>query len=187
MGKLSIFLALAASMAAQDSKRELGVPQIRLFTGFNLEDGRVGAQPTAGAGFDIGLNRWLAVTTGYSWNRIAGAKVEAWNYTARARAARHDLLGGLRAQVPNPSRLTPFVSILAGVTIVTANAFLDHQRIVRDSMARPAAGVGAGFEVRMGAGFSVLAQAQAVRPQDMRWYGNCGFGIAYRTPPKSGW
>lgn len=159
--------------------------QIRVFTGFNALEGiGVGDHPSVGAGYDIGLTRNLAVTTGYTWNLIDTFSEDIWvggvtRVPIRARASVHDLMGGLRLQAPI-GRVTPFVSPLGGVAIATGVARVADAKQT-DSVAKPAAGVGTGVEVRIGRGWSFLVEGKAIRPLDLRWYGHVGFGFTYRT------
>jgi hypothetical protein len=176
MRKVLLFLVVMALAPAQNLDWKLGTLQTRAEAGFNLRDSRDGAQPSVGGGLDIGLNRYLAATTNYTWNLDYASSSGGF----RARSSLHDLMGGLRFHAANQTRLTPFVAGLGGVVVVTANASYNKHRLYRDSLAQPAAGLGAGLELRIGRGWSALVEARAIRPREMYWFGSVGFGFACR-------
>jgi hypothetical protein len=199
MLRLLVLLVILTAGAVADDWR-LGSLQTTGFVGFNLEDGRGRAEPSVGLGLDFGLCRYLAVTTAYSWNHVASANVSRWFLggahfrdvliEAQGRESKHDLLAGLRFHVPTRTRMTPYIAGLGGVTIarITVSGHAEGLPIsmtVRDSMAKPAGGAGAGVEIYVGRGASLLVEAKAVRPLDMYWYGHVGFGFAYRPSKKS--
>ncbi len=197
MRTLTILLLAAPLAVAQTADWKLGTLQTTGILGFNVQNGTgYGAQPTIGMGFDVGLSRNLAITTAYAWSRVDALSTSEWILghgafrdtllETNARESRHDLLGGLRLHVPTRTRVTPYVAGLCGVVVDTANVFVNGGRALHDSIAKPAGGVGAGFEFRLGRGFSFLADGKAIRALDLPWYGHVGFGIAFRPEKKSG-
>jgi opacity protein-like surface antigen len=175
---------------AQVSDWKLGTLQTRILAGFNIQDSRDGAQPSAGGGLDIGLGRSLALATEYTWNRVGAASSSYWLLghgvtqdvliQTKSRSAMHDLMAGPRYRFHNATRVTPFGNILGGVVIVTSNASVNGVKILRGSISQPALGFGGGVEYHIGRGWSFVVEGKGIRPRDMNWYGTVEFGFAYR-------
>lgn len=196
MRRLLPILLASAALSAQTAEWKLGTLQTTGFVGANLQEGRVGAKPSFGLGMDIGLNRHLVITTGWGWNRYDSSSRSTWLLghgvepdalmTTKMGISKHDLLAGPRLQFPSGTRITPFISALGGLAVTTVGVKETFRGGVnaiakaRDSFTKPAAGAGAGLEVRIGRGWSVLAEAKAIRPHELPWYGRCGLGFAYR-------
>ncbi len=187
---MRIALIFLIGFAAYGQDWKLGSAQFSGNVGFNVSENRsLGARPSVGASFEVGLAQFLSVTTGYDYHHVAGEKdigypdsriwVGGTPVEVRARGAMHDWVVGPRLQMPL-GRVTPYVQGLAGGTWIT--------RYVRVGSYAPdpivelhrAFGGGGGLEVRVSRYVSFLVDARALRPRDLPWHGRVGFGFAYR-------
>jgi len=176
-----LVLSLAVAWGGDWSR---GTIQLHGAVGGNAMSARGnGAQPSIGLGFAGGMGRYVAVTGGYFWNRLASINSSACLYEAcfraEARAVAHELLGGLRLNASNSSRATPY--FVAGGGLVRARASGSVLGInLSSATVKPALAVGGGVDVGVGGPVAAIFDIRVVKASELRVYARAGFGIGFR-------
>lgn len=182
MHRLTLLLASAVLVSGQDWK--LGTVQLAGVAGVNaMADRDRAVQPSAGFGVAVGISRYLAVAGSYGYNRLASINETVCMpdicFQVSGGAAIHEWVGGLRVNASNPSRAMPYLSALAGIAQIRASGRA-MDITISVSEFKPAFGIGAGVDLRIGGPVILTLDFRAISPSEMRWYGRAGVGIGIR-------
>lgn len=180
--KFVISAILCCSCAfAQNTDLEHGKIEIRGFGGGIRAGNFHVSQPAFAAGVEaaIGLNRIVAVTGTYSFDRL----YDRPDIFQQSRVV-HEFMGGFRFSIPNHSRITPYGAVSGGgVVLVDTPEFFDQ--LITASLSGPSFASSSStthFAMAIGPGVNYRINSHAGIAVDVR-----GVAISFGLNSTPGW
>jgi len=159
-------LVLCCSAFAQSPEPDYGRGEVRLFAGTTAGTAVIDPPSfSGGVAAAYALSRFVAITGNYAYDGLGSGIVTQCDvsgcFESKRRDSAHEFMGGFRFSAANRSRITPYVSLTAGV-VRSVGTYRDSYSI---------GGVS-------GASSGAYANAD--------WAGAAGGGLAFRISPRFG-